>query len=238
MVDFHSHILPGIDDGSRSIEMSLTMLRRSSEQGVRTIFATPHFYADETSPKRFLSARSESFARLNDALQKNPSAYPKIRLGAEVLFFPGMSDAEELSRLMMENTDGLLVEPPMARWTDSMLNEIEAAGYNLHCIPVVAHVDRYMRCLRDGTLIDRVLDRRLLVQVNASFFIHEDTRDYALRLLSDGRIQFIGSDCHNNEDRAPNIGRAVRIIEDAGCKEALETLKRHVSRFIGLDSPV
>ena len=54
MIDFHSHILPGIDDGSKNTQMSLAMIEEEKKQGVHTIVATPHFYADEDSVERFL----------------------------------------------------------------------------------------------------------------------------------------------------------------------------------------
>ena len=64
MIDFHSHFLPQIDDGSDSIETSLAMLRESWEQGVDLIFATPHFYADEVDPEYFLRRRNHAYERL------------------------------------------------------------------------------------------------------------------------------------------------------------------------------
>ena len=64
MTDIHSHILPGMDDGSRSTEESLAMLAASAAQGVRAIAATPHFYAMENSPEEFLARRAAAVARL------------------------------------------------------------------------------------------------------------------------------------------------------------------------------
>ena len=60
MVDFHSHILPGMDDGASSPEESLQMLARSRQQGVDVLFATSHFYADEEDPAAFLVRREEA----------------------------------------------------------------------------------------------------------------------------------------------------------------------------------
>lgn len=96
-------------------------------------------------------------------------ALPQIHLGAEILYFPGMSEADELSGLKMGGTNCILIEPPMCRWTDLMLDEIELVGRNLKCIPVIAHLDRFMRLLNDYTLMERVYSRRMLVQYNASF---------------------------------------------------------------------
>ena len=70
MIDFHSHILPGIDDGSKNTQMSLAMIEEEKKQGVHTIVATPHFYADEDSVERFLKRRAHSYERLQEEAQK------------------------------------------------------------------------------------------------------------------------------------------------------------------------
>ena len=70
-VDFHSHILPGIDDGSKSVEESLAMLRMAGEQGIECVVATPHFYPRYDSPKKFLARRAEAEAQLRDLRQEN-----------------------------------------------------------------------------------------------------------------------------------------------------------------------
>ena len=67
MIDFHNHILPGIDDGSRDSEMSLAMLRMEREQGVTEIVFTPHFYAQEDSVTHFIKKREHSVSRLEEA---------------------------------------------------------------------------------------------------------------------------------------------------------------------------
>ena len=178
MVDFHSHILPEMDDGADSVETSLAMLRESSRQGVDLICATPHFYADEEDPKSFLQRRSEAYSRLREAMGDG-KGYPDILLGAEVLYFPGISVAEEMRELCLEGTFFLLVEPPMLPWTEAMLDEIEACVSSLHCIPVIAHIDRYMRLLNAPELLNRVMGRKMLIQANAAFFLHRQSQDAA-----------------------------------------------------------
>ena len=69
MIDFHSHVLPGIDDGSDSVETSLRMLDMWRAQKIDCICATPHFYADEDDPESFLSRRSQAYSRLREAIE-------------------------------------------------------------------------------------------------------------------------------------------------------------------------
>lgn len=229
MIDFHSHILPGMDDGSDSVEMSLAMLRESKRQGVELICSTSHFYANLEDPASFLARRREAYQELRQAMGGS-AAYPEIRLGAEILYFPGISVAEEIRLLRLEGTPFLLIEPPMAPWSEDMLEEIEQCCESLNSIPVIAHIDRYMRVLNDYTLFERVRDRRMLVQVNASFFLHRDTRDFALRCLYEDRFQFMGSDCHDLKLRRPNLGEAVDVIYEAGLGNAYADFLERLNR--------
>ena len=226
MTDFHSHILPGMDDGASNVEESVEMLRMSALQGVNKVFLTPHFYADEESPSDFLRRREASFAELRSALSDADFAVPELCLGAEVYYFPGLSECEEIRALEMEGTGLLLVEPPMIPWTQAMLGDIRACRETLGLVPVVAHVDRYCRMLRDRGLFDRLSDENIPAQVNASFFLRHASRRWAMRLLHDGAIHFLGSDCHNTEQRPPNLGAASFVIAEAGQQSALRRLMR------------
>ena len=233
MIDFHTHILPEIDDGAQNVSESLLMLRSCVKQGVDIIFATSHFYADEDDPDSFLERRTEAYNILIDAMGEDFSNYPSVIPAAEILYFPGMSTADELKKLTMGDLPCILVEPPMIPWTESILDEIEQTGSNLRLLPIVAHVDRYMRMFNDYSLVDKVLRRRMLVQVNTSFFIYDRTRKKALSMLENGKIHLIGSDCHNLTDRAPNMNEAFKIIRDnLGTMKVSEIVKKSY-RMVG-----
>ncbi len=216
MIDFHSHILPEMDDGAESVEMSLAMLRESFRQGVNLICATSHFYADEEDPGSFLMRRDEAYSRLLSALRGEEEHLPRVLLGAEVQYYPGISLSQELRELRLAGTPFLLIEPPMARWSEEMLEEIEQCGETLNCIPVIAHIDHDVHMLHDDTLFDRVGQRRILIQVNANFFLHRGSREFAIDCLKRKRFQFMGSDCHDVDERCPNMGAAEAIIREAG----------------------
>lgn len=106
MLDIHSHILPKMDDGSSSVEESLKLLRTSAEQGITEIAATPHFYASQYSPQKFLERRAACAARLQEALTPD---LPRVYLGAEVCYFDGVSRIDELEALWLQNTNILLL---------------------------------------------------------------------------------------------------------------------------------
>ena len=226
MIDFHSHILPKVDDGSQSMEESLEMLRRSGRQGIDTVFLTSHFYAYEDNLDSFLKRRNSAYAALKKAVSNSDEPMPRLLRGAEVLYFPGIGRASEIACLTLENTKCLLVEPPWDEWSPVILDEIEEAGERLRLIPVIAHVDRYMEMFDDWTIAEQIFRRKMLAQVNASFLISPDTSAYAMELLSRGRFQLIGSDAHNLTSRPPNIGKAVRRICDAGLAKTLETFNK------------
>lgn len=218
MIDFHSHILPQVDDGPGSMEESLSMLSWSFQQGVDMMVSTSHFYAYEEYPDDFLRRRNQAYEALQNAMLLSTEVYPKVLLGAEVLYFPGISEAEDIAKLMIASSKCILIEPPMAPWSESMLDEIAQMGKNFNCTPVIAHVDRYMGMLRDKTLIDRVRERDMIVQVNAEYFLNPKTVKSAIQNLKMGKLQLIGSDCHNLTSRSPNLWLARKQAKAFGAE--------------------
>ena len=218
MIDFHSHILPGIDDGSENVETSLQMIAALKEQGVDTICATSHFYATERTPQRFLFRREEAFEALKDSL---PADSPKILLGAEVLYFPGIAHMEELPELCLEGTNLLLLEMPFERWTEYMIREVMDIAHCGRFTILMAHIERYY-FQQPISVWDSFLDNNILMQSNAEFFLPFLSRIRALKLLKQGRIHLLGSDCHNMIDRAPRLQDARTIIKNRTSDDYLD----------------
>ena len=208
MIDWHSHILPGMDDGSRDPHESIAMLEALESQGVDTVIATPHFYANKESVETFLNRRRKSYSLL---FEKTAKQNVRVLCGSEVKFYPGISRMEELQKLTIENTNLLLLEMPFKRWTNHTIGElIELA--NIRGLKIIlAHIERYLP-MQDRNTIERLAERGILMQVNGSFFEKLGTRQKAIRLLRMGRVQFVGSDCHNMTTRPPRISPAYRLI--------------------------
>ncbi len=213
LTDFHSHILPGVDDGSASVDESIAMLRLLGEQGVSHVIATPHFYPNYDSPERFLQRREDAYASLLTQMEGN-SSLPRISLGAEVLFFRGMSESELLPRLTIEKKHCILIEMPPPPWSEAMYRELEAVRTKQGLTPIIAHVDRYISPFRTHGIPQRLAQLPVLVQANAGFFLKPTTASMALKLLKADQIQLLGSDCHNLTTRPPEMGRAVQRIEE------------------------
>ena len=215
MVDFHSHILPALDDGSRDTEESLLLLRMLSDQGIRTVCATPHFNANRTSVDEFLSLRDASYDSLKPMLTDE---LPQVRLGAEVAYYEGISRLEGLSKLCIENTNILLLEMPFCRWSEYTVNEVIQLSCRGDFRLALAHIERYT-ALNGTRIIERFADSDIILQVNASFFTELKTRRKAIRMLKNGYIHLIGSDCHSITARPPFIGNALNLIEKKlGCE--------------------
>ena len=226
MTDFHSHILPCVDDGSDSVQMSLEMLRRQAEQGVRRVVATPHFYARHDKPDRFLARRAGAEACLREAMARE-NGLPGLIMGAEVHYFPGISHCDILHELTIGGGRCILIEMPPPPWTENMYRELEGIANYQHLMPIVAHVDRYIRPLRTYRIPQRLAEMTLLVQANAEFFLQGRTRKFAMNLLREGRIHVIGTDCHNLSDRAPNLEAAIHEIRRFCGEEALTGIREH-----------
>lgn len=212
MIDFHSHILPKTDDGSSSSNESIEMLTLTKEQGINYIVATPHFYASDESPSDFLSRRNASHSRL---ISKTEGlVLPQVIPGAEVGYFEGMSDCDELKKLMISGTHLIMIEMPVCKWSDRMLYELAAIYEKQDIIPLIAHIDRYIKLLHSKKIIDKLSGLPVLIQANASFFIDKKTSRLALSLLAKEKIHLLGSDCHNMTSRQPNLGYACDIISN------------------------
>ena len=211
IVDFHSHILPCIDDGSASVEESIAMLRMEAEQGIRHVIATPHFYAQHDSINDFLARRAAAEKLLREEMEKH-EGLPSVTVGAEVYYFRGISQSDVLQKLTIGNSAFSLIEMPVATWTNSMYEELSQIYREQSITPIVAHVDRYFTRFRTFGIPEKLEELPVLVQANASFFGSKSAAR-AMRMLQKGQIHLLGSDCHNMHSRQPNLGKAIERIQ-------------------------
>lgn len=222
VTDFHSHVLPAIDDGSTDPQESLAMLRMEAAQGIRHVVATPHFYPRHHSPERFLEKRERAVAVLREAMAQE-TGLPELSVGAEVHFFSGMSDSDILPQLTIDKKCCILIEMPPSPWSDSMYRELEQIWLRWGITPIIAHVDRYIGPFRTFGIPERLAELPVMVQANAGFFQH-GTASMALRMLKKGQIHLLGSDCHNLTSRKPNLGGAVDMIRRRLGQQAIDRI--------------
>ena len=212
LTDFHSHILPGMDDGSADVTMSLEMLRREKAQGISRVVATPHFYARHEDPERFLQRRDQAEGILRAAMTEIPDL-PQLLVGAEVHYFRGIAESEVLPQLTIRGTNSILVELPVGRWEDAICRDLADIWEKRGLTPIIAHIDRYIRPFHTHGIPKLLQQLPVLVQANGEFFLDRTTAAMAMKLLKADQIQLLGSDCHNLTDRKPELGDALARIE-------------------------
>ncbi len=230
MIDLHSHILPCVDDGSKNVDESLKLLSMLSKQGVDTVVATPHFLPDRESLDEFLKRRQNAFDEL---LSYIPDDAPQIILGAEVAYYEGISRLQELHKLSIGKSKLLLMEMPMSKWSEYSIKELTHLACSNSITLVLAHIERYL-AYQDKKTLARLLECGVLLQVNASFFNDFRTRYKAFSMLNDGRIHFIGSDCHNLTHRPPCIGQAFDLIRKKSGKDFLQDFTEYQRSLLKL----
>ena len=209
MIDFHSHILPGMDDGSCSAEQSRLMLQMMAAQGVDTVVATPHYYRLDNTAKEFCARRREALDALRDVLAEE--GMPALRLGAEVAYFSGISDCEGLRLLRIEGTRTLLLEMPFRPWNDAIVGDVLALTE--HYTVVLAHIERYW-FMQPGKIRRAILHSACRLQVNAMGLCIWPISAMERRCLKKGIVQVIGSDCHGHKFRPPCVGRAWKRLDE------------------------
>ena len=208
MTDFHTHILPGVDDGSQAVSQSLAMLQMLRQQGVDSVALTPHFYAKHQNPQQFLSKRAAAYEALRE--QVTPDL-PAMRLGAEVLYFRGISRSQALSDLCLEGTRLLLLEMPAGKWTPFEIDETRDLARGGEVQVLLAHIDRYWR-EQKSSVWESLLNAGVMFQVNTGAFSIRRLSRSMLRLVADGAVFALGTDCHDTGTRGPNVTEAREII--------------------------
>jgi len=213
-IDIHTHILPGVDDGSASMEETVQMLKMAYEQGVGAIIATPH-YAVGTN-----NMTVEELERIRDKVQEEASKIDadfKIYLGNELLYSDSViDDLLAKKALTLAGSRYALVEfLPGVDYKTLFKAVVDfcLAGF----IPVLAHAERY-RCLYyKEELISDLIDAGCYIQMNATslsanIFTNPEAYHNA-GLVKRGLVHFIGSDCHDVKGRKPDMQKAVKLIE-------------------------
>ncbi len=202
MTDWHSHVLPGVDDGIKTLDESLEVLRHFDAHGLDTLWLTPHIMEDYPNTTEKLRSR---FEELKNAWDGNV----KLRLASEnmldSLFEERLAAGDELP--IGNNGDHLLVETsyfsaPMG--FDDMLEKIKSAGY----FPLLAHPERYT--YMDEKKYQELHDRGVKMQLNYVSLVGgygETSQKKSIWLLKNGLIDVIGSDVHRLSSNQALLGK-------------------------------
>ncbi len=204
LFDMHCHILPGVDDGSKNMEMSLDMLQIAYEEGTRNILLTPHYMIGRNRYKSS-DTLDERFAELKEAAAER---FPDLSLylGTEILYEEGIVNLLKAGEIRtMNGTRYVLVEfnvrTPFRQIREAVRLLSEARYW-----PIIAHVERYHSVTKRMDHIEELIDMKALLQMNISSveggFLNENKR-WCRKLLKEGYITFLGTDAHNVDSRAP-----------------------------------
>lgn len=210
--DMHCHLVPHVDDGSRSLSMTMEMLESEYRQGVRGMIVTPHFRADMFETPRDEVQRQ--FERMRAAAGER---YPDLNLYLGCEYHADLDMGESVDadpRYRMNGSRYVLVEfseTDPARYIRDVCRAVLGNGY----APIVAHAERYDALVQKPELIDDLHDFGCYIQVNANSIVGEDgfmMKRFCGKLLKNDQIDFIGSDAHNVKTRISRIGKCAAMI--------------------------
>lgn len=198
MVDLHSHVLFGIDDGAQTIEDSIDILKQARSLGINKMALTPHFSIGDDVEK-FLCLRNKHFSILKE--ESNEIGI-ELKLGAEVYITDELFNETELEKLVIGDSKVILCEfkyhslspETFIEYIDYVLQE----GLRI----LLAHPERYSYLRRNRMLLEALLDRGVMLQVNAaSLFEDSEEGDFARMLVKNNFAYCIASDIHHASSR-------------------------------------
>ncbi len=234
MVDFHSHALPGIDDGATDVAMSAAMLKLSKKQGVNAVVLTPHYYFSHKDVNDFLDEREKAYNLLCEYLKANNIDAPELIKGAEVKFSYELLECEDLPKLCIENTNAILLEMPFSHWNTWLFDKLfeVSASKNIHFI--IAHAERYVNGIKNIKKLKPLFNMDCTIQINSDSFAKIGRRRLIRQFVKEGKVHLIGSDMHNNTTRKSTLNKAYKYLRrkygDGLLKEISEYEKTFLKR--------
>ncbi|MCR5421118.1 MAG: protein-tyrosine-phosphatase [Lachnospiraceae bacterium] len=224
IIDIHSHILPGIDDGSNSWETSVEMLKTAEAEGITDMIATPHYKpGHRNAPPHVVK---ELAARLQSKLREL-DINVRIHTGNEIMYFS--EAAEKLDRgeiLTMCDSDFVLVEfmpGDNFRHISGSLDELRYMGY----IPILAHVERYECMISELKNVEELARRDVKMQINAASYtgaLGHKVKKAVMKMVDNGYIDYIGTDSHDTKRRAPYMAKCMQMLDRRYIREDVDVL--------------
>ena len=224
MIDLHSHILYGLDDGAKDQVTMLAMFRLAQEEGIKAMVATPHYiygantYNEETLQKRYQEAK---------ALLAEQGIDIQLHLGQELYLDTLLLTQLKLGQaLTLAETRYILVEFPTLEippYTLGLMDGFFEAGYR----PVIAHPERYIEVQRDMMQLLAYIEKGCLLQVNTGSFLGlhgKEAQKTAVALLRHEMVHLVATDCHSMGRRKPEYQEAYARVADYSSEQMAEKL--------------
>ncbi|HKP89336.1 MAG TPA: CpsB/CapC family capsule biosynthesis tyrosine phosphatase [Thermoleophilaceae bacterium] len=213
MVDLHSHILPGVDDGAPDIEASIAMARTAAADGIRVMVATPHIsFEYELDPADV----GRLVGELNLALAREEVPLAVLPGGEIALTRLAALDAPALRTLSLGVGPYLLVETPYAGgapFLEEVLFDLDLRGFRT----ILAHPERCAMFEHDRDRLARLVERGVLCSVNAGSMAGQfgrRVRDFAVHLFRAGLVHNVASDAHDDDVRRAELRWGFERMED------------------------
>ncbi len=215
MIDLHSHLLPGVDDGSRSVEQSLRVLDAMARDGVTDVCLTPHTLAGRAEAG-VPPAHDGAF----QTLQSQAPAVPRLHRGAEVMLDRPITRSVALARkITLAGSRYMLVEFPRLVPYDTVSNALTQV-HELGVIPILAHPERYSCCSPDAVRQWKTIGARM--QVDSTTLLMAQARGQRARqLVSEGLADILAGDNHGDERTVATGARFLRAQDGAEQVELL-----------------
>lgn len=234
IIDLHSHVLPGLDDGAENMEESIRMLRLAWGQGIKGVVATPHYSNDFTNicVNKIRALCTEVQEKICVELKAEFHVWP----GQEIMY---SEDAvrllDEGKLLTIADSGYVLVEflpETVYSYIFRAVKELILAGYH----PIIAHAERY-QALRDQEKLQEIRAQGAYIQLNfrsAGGRWYNETTKWCRKVLREGSVDFLGTDMHNIKERGPETGRAVAwMSKSLDCDYTEAVLKGNALKILG-----
>ena len=212
MIDIHSHILQGVDDGSKNMEESIVMAKQYVDNGIHKVIATPHYIEDANS--KTADENKRVVVELNNALRAKKIDL-EIYLGNEIYISPDILQNLSSRRVATLNDSRyVLIESAMLDIPvniDNIIYELCLKGY----IPIIAHPERNLKVQENPNILFGLIMSGALTQINLSSLegrYGKESKETAELLLSHKMVHFVGTDAHSPRTRSPKVKRSLEIL--------------------------
>ena len=215
MIDMHSHIINGIDDGSKSIEMTINMLKKAELSGTTDIIATPHFMRG-----RFEVEYNEVLKKVEElkGISRENNIDINIYAGQEVYYSRKLLEYYNDKIIgTINNSKYMLIELPMLEFNiEEVINtiyELQIRGIT----PIIAHPERYKQFIKKPSMINALIKEGMLFQLNAGSIAGDfgkDVKKTATKYLEHNIYSVVGSDAHRDRGRDTDMRKTLNILEE------------------------
>ena len=224
MIDLHNHIIPNLDDGSRSLEISLSMLRNAAEQNITDVINTVHYQSPRMDGKRIeYDLVKDKINQLQAELKKHNIPI-KLHMGAEVFYLPNLMELKDNPLLTFGHGKYMLVEFPFEQVPGGcreVLFQLKMADVT----PIIAHPERIRPIQEDISIVRKFIRGGCIIQVDAGSLtgsLGVSSKKASLEILRQGLCHIIGSDAHDDNHRNFLLAEALEIAEEILGEKAVD----------------